>query len=197
MLPAARALPIAESLGRDGILMALAATAHHAIVGGRRPELIIGHGILGRLLARITVALGAPAPVVWETSPARRDDGAIDPSVDTRRDYRTIVDASGAADILDQAIPHLAKGGEIVLAGFYGRVGFAFPPAFMREARFRIAAEFTPADLDSTRQLVDSGALSLAGLITHTRPAGAAEAAYPQAFTDPECLKMVLDWSAV
>lgn len=198
VIPAARALPIAESLGRDGILLALAATAHHAIVGSaKRPDLIIGHGILGRLLARITVALGAPAPIVWETNPARQDEGAIDPASDQRRDYGTIIDASGAPSIIDHAVPHLAKGGEIVLAGFYDRVGFAFPPAFMREARFRIAAEFTPADLDSTRQLIDSGALSLAGLISHVRPAAEAEAAYPQAFTDPECLKMVLNWSAV
>ena len=44
------------------MLLALAATAHHA-VADHPPELIIGHGVLGRLLARITVALGHPAPI--------------------------------------------------------------------------------------------------------------------------------------
>lgn len=200
ILPAARAMPIDESLGRDGILTALAATAHHAIAAGSAPDLIVGHGILGRLLARLTIACGAPAPTVWETNPVRRDGvgySVIDPDADKRRDYKTICDASGAGDALDLLIPRLAKGGEIVLAGFYDRLSFAFPPAFMREARLRISAEFTPADIASTTALIETGALKLDGLISHVRPANDAAEAYPQAFTDPDCLKMVLDWSDV
>ena len=38
----------------------------------------------------------------------------------------------------------------MVLAGFYAEpVRFAFPPAFMREARLRIAAEWKPAGHDA------------------------------------------------
>lgn len=198
ILPAARAMPVDESLGESGILIALAATAHHAVVGGSLPELIVGHGILGRLIARIVVALGGPIPVVWETAAERRmgDFGypVIDPGHDECKSYRTICDASGAGNILDTLIGRLAKGGEIVLAGFYDKLSFTFPPAFMREARLRIAAEFTIDDLRSTAALVDSGQLSLNGLISHVRPAGEAAEAYPAAFGDPQCLKMVLDW---
>ena len=204
VLPAARAMPIAESLGRDGILMALAATAHHAIAVGGVPELVIGHGILGRLIARIAVATGGDAPAVWEANPARRAPAlaeaggfgyqVIDPATDDRRDYAAICDASGAPDILDIAFARLARGGEVTLAGFYDRLTFAFPPAFMREARLRIAAEFTPVDIAAVRELLDIGLLELDGLISHARPAAEAEQAYPQAFTDPDCLKMVLDW---
>jgi 3-hydroxyethyl bacteriochlorophyllide a dehydrogenase len=40
-------------------------------------------------------------------------------------------------------VSRLAPGGEIVLAGFYDEpLSFTFPPAFMREARFRIAAQW-------------------------------------------------------
>ncbi len=197
ILPAARVIPIAESLGRDGILLALAATAHHALAAGGVPELVIGHGILGRLIARLARATGADAPTVWEANPARRDGlgyDVIDPAADARRDYRAICDASGAADVLDIAFARLAKGGEVTLAGFYDRVSFAFPPAFMREARLRIAAEFTPADIAAVVELIDLGLLDLDGLISHQRPAAEAADAYPQAFTDPDCLKMVLDW---
>jgi 3-hydroxyethyl bacteriochlorophyllide a dehydrogenase len=67
----------------------------------------------------------------------------------------------------------------------------------MREARLRIAAEFTPADIAATTALISSGALHLDGLISHVRPAAQAADAYPQAFTDPDCLKMVLDWSEI
>ena len=159
----------------------------------------VGHGTLGRLLARLTVAAGAPAPTVWETNPARRDGAegyaCIDPADDPRRDYRAIYDASGAKGLLDQLILRLAKGGEVVLAGFYTEpVAFAFPPAFMKEARLRIASEWTPEDLTATRVLIESGALSLGGLITHTRPASDARQAYQTAFSDAGCLKMILDW---
>ena len=49
----------------------------------------------------------------------------------------------------------------------------------------------------ATSAYIDSGALDLSGLVTDIRPANEAAAAYPQAFTDPACLKMVLDWSAI
>ena len=193
---------LGERLEEEGVLLALAATAHHVLDSGpnpRLPELIVGHGVLGRLLARLTRALGGRAPTVWETDP-RRAGGAthyavVDPEADPRRDYHSIVDASGDSGILDTLIQRLAKGGEIVLAGFYSApLSFGFPPAFMREARLRIAAEWTDADLLCVKSLIDSGALSLADLITHRSPATEAGSAYPTAFSDPDCLKMVLDW---
>lgn len=200
VIPAARAMPIDPELGRDGILTALAATAYHAIAGGEAPQLIVGHGILGRLLARIVIATGAPPATVWEANSARRDASdyvVVASEADERRDYRVICDASGASDALDLLIPRLGKGGEIVLAGFYDSLSFAFPPAFMREARIRVAAEFTPTDIAATTALIASGALRFDGLISHSRPAAEALDAYPQAFTDPDCLKMVLDWRHV
>ena len=82
-----------------------------------------------------------------------------------------------------------------MLAGFYeAPLAFAFPPAFLREARIRVAAEFRPHDLAAVTALVARGALSLDGLITHRRPASEANEAYRTAFGEPECLKMVLDW---
>ena len=92
VVQADRALSIDERLGEQGILLALAATAWHVTsrAGAQPPELIVGHGVLGRLLARLTLASGAPAPVVWESNPARRGGtagyNAIDPADDPRRD---------------------------------------------------------------------------------------------------------------
>jgi len=202
VVPSARVLPVPESLGERGILCALAATAQHAISGHAAPDLIVGHGVLGRLLARITIASGAPAPTVWETNPVRRDGAqgyrVTDAEHDERRDYRAIYDASGAEGLTDMLIMRLARGGELVLAGFYTQpISFTFPPAFMREARLRIASEFLPADMAAVSALLDSGSLDLGGLVTDVRPVGEFETAYPQAFTDPACLKMVLDWSSL
>jgi 3-hydroxyethyl bacteriochlorophyllide a dehydrogenase len=201
VVPGQRLVPIDEALGECGILLALAATAYHALAahGADKPERIVGHGVLGRLLARLTIATGGEAPIVWERNPSRaagaRGYQVIDPSEDKRRDCRTIYDASGDASLLDALIARLAPGGEIVLAGFYSEpLSFSFPPAFMREVRMRVAAEWRPADLAAVKQLVESGLLSLDGLITHREDAKRASSAYGVAFDDPHCLKMVLDW---
>ena len=196
-----RVTRIDSAMGPEGALLALAATARHAMAGLDRavPDLIVGHGVLGRLLARLTIAAGAPAPTVWETEPGRRGGArgyaVIDPAEDTRRDYRAIYDASGNAAILDDLIGRIARGGEIVLAGFYpGGLSFAFPPAFMKEARLRVAAEWARDDLAAVRDLIGTGALSLGGLITHQARAEEAPDAYRTAFGDPDCLKMILNW---
>jgi len=198
---AARVTRIDAGLGPEGALLALAATARHAMAGLDRavPDLIVGHGVFGRLLARMTIAAGAPAPTVWEIEPGRRGgaDGyeVIDPPDDPRRDYGAIYDASGNAAILNDLIGRIRKGGEIVLAGFYpDALSFAFPPAFMKEARLRVAAEWTREDLAATAALIENGALSLGGLISHRAPAEQAPDAYRTAFEDPACLKMILNW---
>ena len=145
------------------------------------------------------IALGGKPPAVWETAEARRAgaDGyeVVHPDEDTASGYGVVCDASGADGIVDALVGKIAKGGEIVLAGFYeNRVSFAFPPAFMREARIAIAAEWARADIDAVIGLIEAGRLSLDGLISHRRPAADAASAYAQAFSDPGCLKMILDW---
>lgn len=207
VLPAARAVPIDAGLGEDAVLLALAATAYHAVAeAGRRtdiqpPDLIVGHGVLGRLLARLTVLAGAAPPTVWETNPLRSGGAegypVVHPDDDRRTDYRAIYDVSGDAGLLDRLIARLAPGGEVVLAGFYSEpLSFAFAPAFMREARIRAAAEWQRPDLLAVKELVETGRLSLAGLITHRAAADEAERAYRTAFGEAACLKMVLDWRA-
>jgi 3-hydroxyethyl bacteriochlorophyllide a dehydrogenase len=200
VVPGNRVMHIDEQLGEQGVLLALAATAQHAIADGpgTQPDLIVGHGVLGRLLARLAVQAGHE-PVVWERNPDRAGGAVgyrvIDPANDLRHDYRAIYDVSGDPSLLDTLIARLAPGGEIVLAGFYSdALSFNFPPAFMREARIRCAAQWKEADLVDVKELAESGRLALDGLITHRQPAADAPSAYRTAFGDPACLKMVLDW---
>jgi 3-hydroxyethyl bacteriochlorophyllide a dehydrogenase len=204
--PHDRAVKLDPALGNKGVLLALAATAHHVFTVGREgaplayPDLIIGHGIMGRLLARMVVAAGKPAPVVWETQ-AIRQAGAlgyevIHPDQDTRKNYRCICDVSGDAAILNHVIPKMAAGGEVVLAGFYKQdLAFAYAPAFMREATIRVAAQWKKHDLDAVVAMFHDGSLPLEGLITHTEKVAHAQFAYEVAFGDPQCLKMVIDWA--
>ena len=198
VIPEARAVRLERESEQSDVLLALAATAHHALAHSDLPQLVIGHGVLGRLIARLVVALGGPAPIVWETNAQRQDaEGytVLHPEADAHRSYTQICDVSGNVAAIDTAIAHAAKGAEIVLAGFYAeRVSFEFPAAFMREIAFKIAAEWDPADMDAVLTLRRRGLLSLDGLVTHTDAPRHAERAYRTAFSDADCLKMVLDW---
>jgi 3-hydroxyethyl bacteriochlorophyllide a dehydrogenase len=199
VVDASRATSLEGSgVAEEGVLLALAATAQHALRGGDgRADLIVGHGVLGRLLARLVVAAGG-APTVWEADP-RRAAGAtgyqvVAPDDDPRRDYRSIYDVSGDSSLTNALVGRLARGGEIVLAGFYDTISFAFPPAFMKEARFRVAAEFQQRDVQEVVSLLDSKQLSLSELITHRKNFDAAADAYATAFESRDCLKMLIDW---
>lgn len=205
VVASARVVKIPAALEEQAVLFALAATAHHALLSpsGERvlPDLIVGHGALGRLLARITVALGG-LPVVWEIEPSRKSGASgyrvVDPLESKGQRFKTIIDVSGHAPSLNDWVAHLAPGGELVLAGFYTEtLPLNFVPAFLREARFRVAAQWQPSDMTAVAELAASGRLSLEGLVTHRRPAEQAPAAYEQAFGDPHCLKMVLDWRSL
>jgi 3-hydroxyethyl bacteriochlorophyllide a dehydrogenase len=200
-----RVVPVSDGLGPESVLLALAATAYHAVACGgkgaphRPPDLVVGHGVLGRLLARMVVAAGYDAPTVWELNPARASGAqgyqVISPADDPRRDYKAIYDVSGDCGILDKAIARLARGGEVVLAGFYHEpLSFNFAPAFMREAQIRTAAEWQRPDMIAVKELAENGRLSLHGLITHQDVATHAADAYRTAFGDAACLKMILDW---
>ena len=201
VVPHERVVRVAPQLGPKAVLLALAATAYHALALREpmvAPGLIVGHGVMGRLLARIAVALGMPAPTVWETQPLRRGGAegyaVMHPDEDARKDYASIIDVSGDSMILNTLIGRLAPGGEVVLAGFYKQdLGFAFAPAFMREAQIRIAAQWKKPDLQAVAERVAAGALSLDGLITHTYAVDRAREAYDTAFGDPQCLKMMID----
>ncbi|MFZ9286440.1 MAG: chlorophyll synthesis pathway protein BchC, partial [Burkholderiaceae bacterium] len=95
LAPASRVARIDPAWGERAVLLALAATAYHTVaLGGRQepatpPDLIIGHGVVGRLLARLTVAAGMAPPTVWETNPARQGGGegyaVIHPEEDARK----------------------------------------------------------------------------------------------------------------
>ena len=205
VVPHERAVKLDAALGVKGVLLALAATAQHVFTVGREglpwayPDLIIGHGIMGRLLARMVVAAGKPAPVVWETQAVRQSGalgyGVIHPDEDARKDYRCICDVSGDSGILNRVIPKMAPGGEVVLAGFYNQdLSFSYAMAFMREASIRVAAQWKKHDLDAVVAMFHDGSLPLEGLITHFETPQRAQQAYEVAFGDPNCLKMVLDW---
>ncbi|MEM7775263.1 MAG: chlorophyll synthesis pathway protein BchC [Pseudomonadota bacterium] len=201
VVPSQRVTPVDEALGERAVLLSLAATAQHAISSSPQagPTLIVGHGVLGRLLARLLIARGDEPPTVWESQRERQsgsDDYIVCQSTDDAcSDYATVFDASGDVTVIDLVTPRIRHHGEIVLGGFYAvPVAFNYPQAFMREARIRIAAEWQPEDLAEVMRLLDTGTLSLNGLISHRADVRDAASAYEVAFEDPRCTKMILAW---
>ncbi len=214
-----RVAAVGELPAEQATLLALAATAMHILTHRLRqanpaqpltladialqaPQLIVGHGVLGRLLARTCIAIGADAPVVWEHNAQRRAGAmsynVVAPADDDNMSRKHIVDVSGSCgEHFNTLIARLSKGGRLTLGGFYNEaVNFNFAPAFMREINLGIAAEWVPDDLHKTLSLVQAGALSLDGLVSHQLSFEKAADAYPLAFNDPACLKMILNWNA-
>ena len=205
VVPAKRVVRVADEHAKNATLLALAATVYHSVSKGgainpaQPPDLIVGHGIMGRLLARMTVAAGMQPPTVWEINPARATGAqgyiVMDPREDTKKDYKAIYDVSGDSSLLNLLIGHLAPGGEVVLAGFYTQdLSFTFASAFMKEPQIRVSAQWKKCDLDAVCELMNNGRLSFDGLITHDSSPALAQDAYETAFCDPLCLKMILDW---
>ena len=198
-----RLIALDQEPGPEMVLLALAATAHHAIrmAGERLPDLVVGHGVMGRLAARLIVALGG-VPMVWELA-AERQGGAAgylvrDPNYCKGQQFDCILDASGAGDQLDHWISSLLPGGQVILAGFYNQpLSFKFVPAFLRESQLKVAAQWQPEDLKAVSALVAEGRLDLSGLVTDLLPAAEPAGAYQKAFDDNTALKVVLDWRSL
>lgn len=200
-VPPERLVKLRPECGRGGTVLALAATAWRALSKLPNPELIVGHGVLGRVLVRLVELSCQYTPMVWDTDPQRRtgptDYPVLDPQDDDRHDYAGVIDVSGASGILDPLISRLRQGGHLVLAGFYSEpLKFDYPPAFMREIRISVSAEFNPEDLSEVAQLANQGRLSFEGMISDCLPVSSAATAYRTAFSDPACLKMLIDWGA-
>ena len=123
--------------------------------GGRwraEPDLIVGHGVLGRLLARLAVLARSEPPTVWERNPQRiawreRLRRCIHPDADPRRDYARDLRRERRCDASRHFDSALAPGGEIVLAGFYSEpLSFAISRLRSCARRaFAVAAEWRAA----------------------------------------------------
>ena len=116
-------LPAARAVKLEGITDESSASSSHSPPPrimrwwarcGCLPQLVVGHGLLGRLIARVTMALGGEgADRVGNPGRAPRRCRRLHRwsrrSRTQRRDYATICDASGAAGLLDTLIPQAGQ----------------------------------------------------------------------------------------
>lgn len=208
IVPGARVLPLGQISIEAGVLLALLATAVHAVervsagyLAGKTVA-VLGNGSLGRLLAAVVRREQPGRLIVTETSPERyetahpdaddalliADDTVLPGGVDV------LIDATGSMAALGAAITPLKPGGDVIVAGYYQRLDFDYMSLFFKEPRLHIASQFGPPDLLTARDLLASGIVDPSRLLTHHFGFTDIEAAYAAAFGDPACVKVVVHW---
>ncbi len=201
-----RVVPLEGVDPRQGVLLALAATALHGVdLLELRPAqrvLVLGQGPVGQIAARIARSRGHWV-AVSDRAASRMERAVADLKIDSaalpvadrvQEPVGVIIEATGSMDALAGALPLLAAGGTILLLGYYDELRLPYMPLFLKQARLLTAREWGPGDLLECRDLLAEGALDLAGLISHRLPIGEIERAYQLALDDPECLKLLLEW---
>lgn len=202
-----RVVPLDGVEPRQGVLLALAATALHGIdlfnpqLGDR--VLVLGQGPVGQLAARFAQARGAWVGVTDRVA-SRLARAVGDQIVNVAEGgvtavitepVHTIIEATGSMQVLAEALPLLANGGTILLLGYYQSLQLPYMPLFLKEVRLLTAKEWSPGDLLRCRDAIAAGTLDVAPLLTHELPISDIAAAYDTALNDQNCLKLVLNWS--
>lgn len=206
-IDAKRVVPLDGVAPRDGVLLALAATALHGIdrlappPGGR--VLVLGQGPVGQLAARFARRRRAWVAVA-DRIPSRLAHSVADQVIDVatesltdviREPVHAIIEATGSMAALAAALPLLGASSTVLLLGYYQSLELPYMPLFLKEASLLTAKEWAPGDLLRCRDAMASGTLDVSPLLTHERPIRDVAAAYKIALNDPECLKLVLDWT--
>ncbi|MAE60267.1 MAG: hypothetical protein CMJ49_02805 [Planctomycetaceae bacterium] len=194
--PARNVVPLDESVGIAGAV--LCETLACVLNGYDRLEfaasssaLILGAGTVGLLWAQVLA--NSPCRKLIQTEPVdyRRDKAAqlgadlvLDPDADAlsarvRRDLPDgvdfIIDATGSADAITQALPLLAPAGTLMIFGVcpaHERVQLSPYDLYEKEAKI-IASKMPPNTLERSARLIESGRIACDQIVTATRPLGA------------------------
>jgi len=189
-----------------GVLLALAATALHGVdiagdITGKR-VLVLGQGPVGQIAARIALARGAEVVVVDRVASRlalAQASQIIDVSVQSLAEQKiapceVIIEASGSMAALTSTLSALANNGRVVLLGYYDEIQLPYMPLFLKQAQLLTAKEWAPGDLQRCRDMIVSGDLDVAPLLTHIQHIDNLQAAYHVALSDLDCLKLLLTW---
>lgn len=204
-----RVVPLETLEPRQGVLLALGATALHGVdllereqqLQGRR-ILVLGQGPVGQLATRIARARGAWVAVA-DKSVTRLERAEADQRILVQEQPVTehlqvpvdmLIEATGSMAALTAALPALADGGTILLLGYYDMLQLPYMPLFLKQARLLTAREWAAGDLLRMRDLVLQGSVDVKGMLTHSLPVERIAEAYMVALDDLDCLKLVVSW---
>jgi 3-hydroxyethyl bacteriochlorophyllide a dehydrogenase len=192
-----------------GIALPLGATALHIVdlahVEGKK-VLVLGQGAVGILAAELAKLMGAKLVAVTEPNCNRLKLSTADVKVNPDRqdvsaalaglEFDVLIDSTGIMSAIDTALRFLKFQGTVIFGGYYQRINIDYSQAFQKELSFIAAKQWAKGDLERVRELIASHKLNAERIFTHHHAVGSGNItdAYQQAFTDQDCLKMVLHW---
>jgi bacteriochlorophyllide a dehydrogenase len=201
-----RVVLLGDVPAKHGVLLALAATALHGVdVLDPKPDdrvLVLGQGPVGQLASRIlTRRAGYVASADRAASRLAVATGDLIVNVDetplteaVTEPVNAIIEASGSMAALAAALPLLAKGGTIILLGYYSQLELPYMPLFLKEAKLLTAREWATGDLNRCRDMIAAGDLEVGSLLTHELPIQQVAEGYDLALNQINCLKLVFTW---
>lgn len=202
-----RVVPLEELDPRQGLLLALAATALHGVdqvqLTAAQRVLVLGQGPVGQLAARFARQAGAWVAVA-DRVPSRLAKSVADQIVNVNEQplaeaispgVNVIIEATGSMEVLASALPLLTNRSTMLLLGYYQTLHLPYMGLFLKEARLLTAKEWAPGDLVRCRNAMQTGTVEVASLLTHQMPITDVTKAYHVALQDPDCLKLVLNWA--
>ena len=193
---------------QSGIALPLGATALHIVDLAQvenKKVLVLGQGAVGILAAELAQLMGARLVAVTEPNKKRLRISTADLKVnpDTEdvaaalagHEFDVLIDSTGIMSAIDTGLRFLKFQGTVILGGYYQRINIDYSQAFQKELSFIAAKQWAKGDLERVRELIEQRKLNAERIFTHQHTVEEdITGAYLQAFTDPDCLKMILLW---
>ena len=193
---------------QSGIALPLAATALHIVDLAEvqnKKVLVLGQGAVGILAAELAQLMGAKLVAVTEPNKNRLRLSTADLKVnpDTEdvaaalagHEFDILIDSTGIMSAIDTGLRFLKFQGTVIFGGYYQRINIDYSQAFQKELSFIAAKQWAKGDLERVRELIAQHKLNAERIFTHQHAVDEhITDAYKKAFTDPDCMKMILLW---
>jgi 3-hydroxyethyl bacteriochlorophyllide a dehydrogenase len=191
-----------------GIALPLGATALHIVDLAEvknRKVLVLGQGAVGILAAELAKRFGASLVAVTEPHQRRLDISTADIKVNPEKqdvsaalaghEFDVLIDSTGIMSAIETGLRFLKFHGKVIFGGYYQRMNIDYSQAFNKELSFVAARQWAKGDLRRVRELIATGKINAEKIFTHqcTVDDNLMEA-YMQAFSDSDCLKMIIHW---
>ena len=186
----------------EPVSVAVHAARRGSVTVGDR-VLVTGAGPIGMLTAQVARAFGATEVVISDPVAHRREfalahgsDVALDPMTADLDGYSehfdVYLDASGNADAILSALPTVRCGGSVVLVGM-GVEHLDVPIATLQHREITLTGTFRYVNTwPAAIELVASGAIDVAPLVTGRYGLQDVEEALMKAITDPAAIKTMI-----
>ncbi|MCK6066206.1 MULTISPECIES: NAD(P)-dependent alcohol dehydrogenase [Microbacterium] len=202
----AHAIPDSMTDEEAALVEPVSVAVHAARRGGvtrGSKVLVTGAGPIGVIVAQVVKSFGAAEVVISDPIPHRRDfalshgaDVVLDPAeadLDQYSEYFDVyIDASGNARAVQSAFPTIVRGGTAVLVGMGGNT-LEVPIAMIQHREITLTGTFRYVNTWPTAiQLVASGTIEVASLVTGRFGLEDVEKALMQSKTDPVAIKTMV-----